>query len=64
MDVLLKNNKLKPERFSAIGYGEYRPVASNDTTAGRAKNRRVEVSIIRKYVDATNVQQVPATPKQ
>ncbi|CAM3503149.1 flagellar motor protein MotB [Paenibacillus lupini] len=64
MDVLLKNNKLKPERFSAIGYGEYRPVASNDTTAGRAKNRRVEVSIIRKYVDATNTQQVPATPKQ
>jgi flagellar motor component MotA/outer membrane protein OmpA-like peptidoglycan-associated protein len=64
MDVLLKNNKLKPERFSAIGYGEYRPVASNDTTAGRAKNRRVEVSIIRKYVDATSAQQIPATPKQ
>ncbi|WP_336776757.1 flagellar motor protein MotB [Paenibacillus sp. MMO-58] len=64
MDVLLQNNKLKPERFSAIGYGEYRPVASNDTTAGRAKNRRVEVSIIRKYVDSSKVQQIPATPKQ
>ncbi|MCM3631562.1 flagellar motor protein MotB [Paenibacillus glycanilyticus] len=64
MDVLLENNKLKPERFSAIGYGEYRPVASNDTTAGRAENRRVEVSIIRKYVDSGNAQQIPATPKQ
>lgn len=64
MDVLLQNKQLKPERFSAIGYGEYRPVASNDTAAGRAKNRRVEVSIIRKYVDSSNTQQIPATPKQ
>ncbi|GLX71365.1 flagellar motor protein MotB [Paenibacillus glycanilyticus] len=64
MDVLLQNNHLQPERFSAIGYGEYRPVASNDTIAGRGKNRRVEVSIIRKYVDSSNTQQIPATPKQ
>lgn len=35
-----------PERLSFIGYGEYRPVASNDTKEGRQKNRRVEVVII------------------
>ena len=64
MDVLLQNKSLKPQRFSAIGYGEYHPVATNDTTSGRAKNRRVEVSIIRKYVDMENQQQIPATPKQ
>lgn len=56
MDILLENKQLKPERFSAIGYGEYRPVAENKTAAGRAKNRRVEVSIIHTYSDATSAQ--------
>ncbi|MGO2148986.1 OmpA family protein, partial [Halomonas sp.] len=30
-------------RMRAVGYGEERPVASNDTDAGRAQNRRVEM---------------------
>ncbi len=32
-----------PERLSAAGYGEFRPVASNDTPEGRARNRRVDL---------------------
>lgn len=32
--------------FSAAGYGESRPVATNDTVEGRAANRRIEISII------------------
>ncbi len=37
--------QLPPGMFSASGYGEYRPVASNDTPEGRAKNRRVDFVI-------------------
>ncbi|MDO7789115.1 flagellar motor protein MotB [Desulforamulus aquiferis] len=47
MKLLLQNDSLDPKRFSAIGYGEYRPVSDNATEEGRAQNRRVEVKIKR-----------------
>jgi len=37
---------IDPQRLAAIGYGEYRPVASNDTPEGRASNRRVVLVIM------------------
>ncbi|WP_139990663.1 MULTISPECIES: flagellar motor protein MotB [Paenibacillus] len=58
MDILLENKQLKPERFSAIGYGEYRPVADNKTVAGKSKNRRVEVSIMHTYADPKSAQSI------
>jgi chemotaxis protein MotB len=39
---------VSPARLVAIGYGEFRPVASNDTQEGRFKNRRVEIVILPK----------------
>lgn len=40
---LVQNFRLDPARVRAIGYGESRPLASNDTPEGRSQNRRVEV---------------------
>jgi len=37
---------IDPQRMAAIGYGEFRPVASNVTPTGRAKNRRVVLVIM------------------
>lgn len=37
---------INPQRLSAVGYGESRPVVPNDTPPNRAKNRRVEILLI------------------
>ena len=42
---LSSNKSLDPKRMKAISYGETRPVESNDTRQGRAKNRRIEIEI-------------------
>jgi chemotaxis protein MotB len=36
---------VKPDLVSAVGYGEADPVAANDTSQGRAQNRRVELTL-------------------
>ena len=35
-----------PRRVGAVGYGEFRPIADNATTEGRAKNRRIAITIV------------------
>jgi len=47
MRIVLSRHTLDPAVFSSTGYGEYRPVDTNDPPEGRAKNRRVEVSVVR-----------------
>jgi len=44
-DELVNENGIAAERVSTVGYGESRPVSSNDTDAGRAQNRRIEAVI-------------------
>jgi chemotaxis protein MotB len=46
LHYLVDQKGIIPERLSAMGYGEYSPVASNDTKEGRQMNRRVEVVIL------------------
>lgn len=43
---LVDSEGISPERLSAIGYGEYKPVASNDASDSRKLNRRVEIVIL------------------
>jgi chemotaxis protein MotB len=46
LHYLANDQGISPERLSAIGYGEYRPLASNETGDGRKQNRRVEIVIL------------------
>ncbi|MCP4748695.1 MAG: flagellar motor protein MotB [Desulfobacteraceae bacterium] len=40
---LVNQTGVVPARLSAVGYAQFQPVSANDTVAGRAKNRRVEI---------------------
>jgi len=44
----LQMNGIDPKLLAASGYSSYRPIASNDTTEGRARNRRIEIVLIPK----------------
>jgi chemotaxis protein MotB len=46
LQYLISNGNIPPQRLSAVGYGEYRPVASNSTPEGRAANRRVDLVVL------------------
>lgn len=44
--LLLEMEAVRPDRLSAAGYAEFHPVAPNDTSDGRAKNRRVDLVVL------------------
>jgi chemotaxis protein MotB len=46
VDFFQKNEQIKPDRLKVVGYGEYRPIATNETAAGRYKNRRIEIKLL------------------
>lgn len=52
---LIDKSRVKPQRLSAIGYGEYKPVESNKTKEGRRKNRRVEIVILPKLAKSEDL---------
>ena len=43
---MLTRARFDPAMVSAAGYAEYHPVASNETEAGRAQNRRVDIVVL------------------
>jgi chemotaxis protein MotB len=46
LQYLISTAHIPAPRLSAVGYGEYRPAAPNDTPEGRAANRRVDLVVI------------------
>jgi outer membrane protein OmpA-like peptidoglycan-associated protein len=44
---LIANMELAEDRISYTGYGESKPVASNDTNEGRSLNRRIDVVLVK-----------------
>jgi len=60
--VLQKTHNIDPNRLIAAGRGEYNALASNDTTEGRATNRRTRIIILPKldqFYDLLDPAQVP-----
>ena len=57
---ILVSQNIAPERLSAVGYGEYRPVVPNTSDANMSRNRRVDLVIIRSKYDVTEPQQQSA----
>ena len=49
-------------RLEAVGYGDARPVASNRTDDGRAKNRRIEFRILAQETVRPEVKSAPENP--
>lgn len=43
LKLILKNKAVDPTNLTAAGRGEYIPIATNETSDGKAKNRRIEV---------------------
>ena len=53
--LLINSSHIHPQRLSAIGYGEFRPLSDNSTPEGRSSNRRVDIVIIKnKYNETEN----------
>jgi chemotaxis protein MotB len=46
LDLLVGRFGIPPERVSVTGYGDQRPIETNDTTEGRGANRRVDIVIL------------------
>ena len=44
--LFIETRAVPPDRIAAAGYSEYHPVATNETAAGRAENRRVDLVVM------------------
>jgi chemotaxis protein MotB len=49
-----QNADVDPGRLKVVGYGQYHPVSSNETAAGRKRNRRIEIRIMPPEITSSN----------
>lgn len=53
MNFMVDKCKIEPDKFSIQAYGEFRAKYDNSTEDGRAKNRSVDILIVRRYVSSS-----------
>lgn len=46
LNFFVENGYIAPEKICSVGYGEYRPIDTNDTESGRNNNRRVDILLV------------------
>ncbi len=56
---LMTKDGMEPQRLSAAGYGEYDPIAANDSVEGKAQNRRIEVAVMPNLEELPKFDDVP-----
>lgn len=64
MEFLSKREGVEGDRLLARGWGEEKPIASNDTEEGREKNRRVEFLVVQQDITAKKIEIDPSTGKE
>lgn len=64
LHFLINECNIRPGRLSAIGYGEYRPIADNATKEGRGQNRRVEIIILPKEMTKRSYEEMQGRVSQ
>lgn len=58
---LLAERGVSPDRMRAVSFGQFRPVAPNDTPEGRARNRRIEIRLLPEEKPAAAAADTPAS---
>jgi OmpA-OmpF porin, OOP family len=61
-EILVKKYRIQPERLKVVGYGDEKPIASNDTEEGRHKNRRVTIKL--QKAEPVHSRAMPQGPRQ
>ena len=64
VNFLISRVGIKPIKLSATGYGEFRPIVANTTEQGRAKNRRVDIVVLRSILDVAEPGQAGQTTQK
>ena len=59
LEAILRGNQLDPGRFTASGHADTRPIVPNNSVLNRAKNRRVDISIIQTADLASGAEEDP-----
>jgi chemotaxis protein MotB len=60
---LLQDAGVEPARLAAAGYGEFQPIASNETPGGRSENRRIEIVLAPSDAAETSAPRAAEPPK-